>query len=76
MKKYKSGDIVTLRKIPDWVKSMPAETQQVFKVCLGKSYLITEITPEGFLVLDVSKDADPLIGGKFNDIRIEPDFVS
>lgn len=73
--KYKIGDKVTLAKIPKWAKTLPADTRLAFKICLHKSYAVIEITPDGLLVLDVSADVDPVLGGKFNDIRVEPKYV-
>lgn len=74
--KFKIGDKVTLAKIPNWVKSLPAETRLAFELCLDKSYSIVEITVDGHLVLDVSSDVDPVLGGKFNDIRVESKYVA
>lgn len=72
---HKEGDFVVLVKAPEGVERLPAETQQAFKLCLNKSYRITEITDDGLLVLDVSRDVDPVIGGKYNDLRVEADCV-
>lgn len=72
---HREGDFVTLVKIPEGTERLPAETQQAFQHCLQKSYRITEITDDGLLVLDVSRDVDTVVGGKFNDLRVEPDCV-
>jgi len=72
---HKEGDLVILMKAPDGVERLPAETQRAFQLCLKKSYRIAEITDEGLLVLDVSHDVDPVIGGKYNDLRVEVDCV-
>lgn len=72
---YKVGDRVTLAKMPKWVKALPEETRLAFITCLHKSYPVTEITQDGLLVLDVSRDVDPLLGSKFNDIRVESKYV-
>lgn len=72
---HKEGDFVILVKIPDGVERLPAETQRAFQLCLKKSYRIVEITDDGLLVLDVSRDVDPVIGGKYNDLRVEADCV-
>lgn len=72
---HKEGDLVTLIRIPEGVGRLPAETQRAFQICLKKSYRITEITDDGLLVLDVSHDVDPVIGGKYNDLRVEADCV-
>lgn len=72
---HKEGDFVTLVKAPDGVERLPAETQRAFQLCLKKPYRITEITDDGLLVLDVSHDVDPVIGGKYNDLRVETDCV-
>lgn len=73
--KYEIGDRVMLAKTPGWAKSLPEESQLAFKICLHKIYPITEITPEGLLVLDVSADVDAVLGSEFNDIRVEPKYV-
>lgn len=65
-----------LAKIPKWAKSLSAESQLAFKICLHKIYPITGITPEGLLVLDVSADVDTALGSKFNDIRVESKYVA
>lgn len=72
---HKEGDFVTLVKIPDGVERLPVETQQAFQLCIKKSYRITEITDDGLLVLDVSHDVDPVLGGKYNDLRVEAGCV-
>lgn len=74
--KYKIGDRVVLAKIPEWVQTLPAESRLAFKVCLYKAYSIVEIDPNGLLVLDVSSDVDPVLGSKFNDIRVESKYVT
>lgn len=73
--KYRIGDRVMLAQIPKWAKSLPPESQLAFKICLHKFYPITEITSDGLLVLDVSADVDPVLGSKFNDVRVEPKYV-
>lgn len=72
---HKQGDLVFLVKAPDGVERLPAETQRAFDLCLKKSYRIAEITGDGLLVLDVSRDVDPVLGGKYNDLRVEADCV-
>lgn len=73
--KFKTGAWVTLAIVPEWVTEMPIETRRVFQVCHERSYEIINITPEGLLVLDVSRDVDTLIGGKHNDLRVERRYV-
>jgi hypothetical protein len=72
---YKIGDRVTLIRIPDGIESLPEETRKAFAICLNRSYQIIEIDNNGLLVLDVSKDVDSVVGGKYNDLRIESECV-
>ncbi len=71
----KIGDMVRMTRLPEWVDRLPFESQEVFAYCVGRVYPVTEITPEGFLVLDVSGDVDELFGGFMNDLRVEPEFI-
>lgn len=64
-----------LTKLPPWVEDLPEESRHVFKLCLGQVFPVAEIDANGLLVLDVSA-IDPKIGGRFNDIRVEPEFVT
>ena len=73
---FKVGDWVVLAALPEWVSRLPAESQAVFRFCLGRAYRVAEITEHGFLVLDVSIDVDKVLGGYMNDIRVETDYVT
>lgn len=72
---FKPGDRVLLAEIPPWVAGLPEESAGVYRFCLGRSYLVSEIDEHGHLVLDVSADIDARYGGSFNDIRVEPAYV-
>lgn len=68
---YKVGDKVVLVTVPKGIDGMPLETKRAFELCLNRAYDISDITEEGLIVLDVSKDVDPILGGRFNDLRVE-----
>ena len=72
---YKAGDLVKFETLPDWVSKLPEESQRVFRYCVGRTYVVSEIDESGLLVLDVNQDIDARFGGFMNDIRIEPGFV-
>ena len=61
--------------LPEWVATLPAESQRVFRFCLGRVYRVAEIGERGLCVLDVSADVDHRFGGTHNDIRLEPQFL-
>ena len=69
------GDWVTLAELPPWVADLPRESQVVFHHCMGHAFRVTEIDTNENLVLDVSSLVDPVFGGDFNDLRVEPRFV-
>jgi len=71
----KAGDTVRFEKMPEWVRDLPKESQQVFQECLGKSFTVTEIDKDNLYVLNVSKLVDPMIGGFQNDIRLEDQYL-
>ena len=71
-----TGNTVTFTRMPDWVSSLPEESQRVFRACLGKSFRVVELDQNGLCVLDVSQLIDPKFGGTDNDIRLEPDFLN
>lgn len=73
---YDVGDAVKLMGMPGWVGSLPQESQDAFKACINNSYRIIDITLDGHLVLDISKDADKLLRNRFNDIRVDPKYVA
>jgi hypothetical protein len=72
----KPGDRVLLVTLPEWVDKLPPESQAVFRFCVGRIYRVSEISPEGEIVLDVSTDVDARFGGVMNDIRVEPEYVT
>ena len=71
----KAGDMVKFKALPIWVEELPEESRRVFKFCLGRSYRVNEIDPNGLFVLDVSKDIDRRFGGLMNDIRLEARYL-
>ena len=73
---YQVGDLVRFTTMPDWVRHLPPESQLAFKTCFRRAYKIAQITRDGMLVLDVSRDVDAVLGTQNNDIRIEPAYVS
>ncbi len=72
---YAVGDLVRLTTMPAWVKDLPEESRIAFKACFKRSYKVAQVTRDGLLVLDVSRDVDPLLGTKNNDLRFEPAYV-
>ncbi len=75
MATFRSGDRVRFATLPGWVARLPEESRAVFAACLGKVFPVSEVTPDGLLVLDVSAAVDSQQGGFQNDIRVEPEFV-
>lgn len=75
MTRPKVGQFVVFEKLPDWVRILPANSRKIFEFCRGKPYRIVEVDANGMLVLDVSADVDQRFGGRFNDLRIEPQYV-
>lgn len=75
MRNIRVGQIVAFSTVPKWVADLPPKTQQIFQFCRGKPYKVVDIDPNGLLVLDVSQDVDKKFGGRFNDLRIEPEHV-
>ena len=73
---YQVGDLVRLTTMPAWVKDLPEETRLAYKTCFRRAYKIAQITRDGLLVLDVSRDVDAILGATHNDLRIEPDYVT
>lgn len=73
--KFNIGDRVVLVSLPKGLDRLPADTQRAFQVCLNRHYAVIDITEDGLYVLDVSKDVDPIIGGKYNDIRVEEEHL-
>ena len=61
--------------MPAYVATLPAESQRVFRFCLGRTYPVAEINQWGQIVLDVSADIDHRFGGYMNDIRLEPEYL-
>jgi hypothetical protein len=72
----KAGSKVKFAKMPEWVTTLPAESQRVFQFCLGRVYRVEEIDERGLCVLDVSADVDHRFGGTHNDIRLESQFLA
>ena len=70
-----AGSIVRFAKMPDWVTQLPEESRRIFEFCLGRTYRIEEIDPQGLFVLDVHADVDQQFGGFMNDIRLEAEFL-
>jgi hypothetical protein len=61
--------------MPEWVESLPEESQRVFEFCLGRIYTVEEVDEQGLFVLDVSGDIDWRFGSFRNDIRVEAEFL-
>ena len=61
--------------MPPWVTTLPEESQQVFRFCLGRTYRVDEIDRNGLFVLDASPDIDRRFGGLMNDIRLEAEYL-
>ena len=73
---YEVGDLVRLTTIPAWVKDLPEERREAFKACHRRAYKIAHITRDGLLVLDVSRDTVPLLGGEHAEMRVEAQYVA
>lgn len=73
---YEVGDLVRLMEMPAWVKDLPEESRLAFRTCHRRAYKIAHITRDGLLVLDVSRDVDPVLGTKHNDLRVEAQYVA
>jgi len=73
---YQVGDLGRLTTMPAWVKDLPEESRLAYNTCCRRAYKIAQITRDGLLVLDVSRDVDALLGTRHNDLRIEPDYVT
>ena len=70
------GDRVRLTGLPPRISSLPPETQEIFRFCLGRTYLVADVDQDNELfVLDVSNDIDSRFGGFMNDIRVEQEFL-
>lgn len=69
------GSIVKFARMPEWVGQLPEESCHVFRFCLGRMYRVEQIDEDGLYVLDVSTDTDQRFGGRFNDIRLEAEFL-
>lgn len=54
---------------------MAAESQVVFRHCLGKAFNVEFVDKNGLLCLDVSREADARFGGRCNSILVEPRCV-
>lgn len=63
-------------KMPEWVATLPEESQRVFQFCLGRVYHVAEVDGQGLCVLDVSAEVDQRFGGTHNDLRLEPQFLA
>lgn len=71
----KPGSIVKFSRMPEWVGQLPEESRHVFQFCFGRTYRVEEIDENGLFVLDVSADINHWFGGRFNDIRLEVEFL-
>ena len=69
------GDCALLKDLPEWVSDLPADSQQVFRFCVGRAYPVIEIDQNGLYVLDVSQNVDDRFGGYMNDIRVERHYL-
>jgi hypothetical protein len=74
-KDIKPGDAVRITKIPPQLTGMPAETVELFKACLGKSFPVSAIGPYGHLEIEVAKEFKNTFSGRTDSIWIEPDCV-
>jgi len=70
-----AGELVRFERMPGWVAELPEESRRVFHACLGQSFRVAEIDPNGLCVLDVSEWIDPLFEGAGHDIRLEAEFL-
>lgn len=70
-----TGSTVRFARMPEWAARLPDESRRVFAFCLGRTYRIAELDPQGLFVLDVSADVDMRFGGFGNDIRLEAEFL-
>ncbi len=66
----KHGDVVRVIRIPD---GLPEESQQVFELCLGKSFPIEQIESDGRLELLVGSVLG--VADFIHSIYLQPDEV-
>ena len=52
------GDRVRLKALPSWVNQLPSESQDVFRLCVGKTFRVREIDEHGHVELWVRRGAD------------------
>jgi hypothetical protein len=71
----KTGSWVTLSSLPPWISRLPRKSRTAFQLCLHRACRVVDVTEEGLLVLDAGRDVDAIVGGSFNDLRVEPKFV-
>lgn len=70
------GDTVKFQTLPHWVDELSVESQEVFRMCHGRSFLVSEIDANRLCVLDVNDLVDDQFLGFKHDIRLEPEFLS
>jgi hypothetical protein len=70
----KVNDWVVLKNLPPWVEQLPEESQEVFRLCVGRTYQVVEIDQNGLFVLDV-REVDEIVGGFMNEIRVEETYL-
>jgi hypothetical protein len=63
--------MVTFARMPKWVVKLHVRFRRAFRRCLGKAFRVSDITPEGVLMLDVGPARRPYA----ESILVEPDFM-
>src|SRR5690606_31745047 len=56
--RFRVGDRVRFAVLPEWAARLDDEARRIVEFCVGRTYIVEDITPEGLLVLDVSGDVD------------------
>lgn len=70
----KVNDWVVLKSLPPWVEQLPEESQEVFRLCVGRTYQVEYIDKNGLFMLDV-REVDEIVGGFMNSILVEEEYL-
>ncbi|HKC73652.1 MAG TPA: hypothetical protein VKF37_05555 [Chloroflexota bacterium] len=69
------GDHVRLKVLPSWVGQLPPESQDVFRLCVGKTFRVREINEHGHVELWVHDGVDEPRIAAADIILIDPEDV-
>ena len=74
-RKFRVGDRVRLNTLPPNIETMPHETQQVFKLSIGKVFKVEGFGRYGHVELQVGPEIDAMVSGFMNTIWVEPECL-